>query len=85
MEVRSTPSLSDKSSKEDEVAVKTKRPSKLHRALPSRSDADFFRYFNRNKLDYPNEETTRQSRKYVKAMKQLSVWHLLFIYDSSIP
>ncbi|KAL1967431.1 hypothetical protein VTN77DRAFT_3216 [Rasamsonia byssochlamydoides] len=29
------------------------------------------KYFNRNKLDYPNEETTRASRKYVKAMKQL--------------
>jgi dual-specificity kinase len=31
------------------------------------------RYFNRNKLDYPNEETTRASRKYVRAMKQLHV------------
>jgi dual-specificity kinase len=31
------------------------------------------RYFNRSKLDYPNEETTRASRKYVKAMKQLHV------------
>jgi dual-specificity kinase len=31
------------------------------------------RYFNRNKLDYPNEETTRASRKYVRAMKQLTV------------
>lgn len=29
------------------------------------------KYFNRNKLDYPNEETTRASRKYVRAMKQL--------------
>ncbi|OKL56049.1 hypothetical protein UA08_08737 [Talaromyces atroroseus] len=29
------------------------------------------KYFNRNKLDYPNEETTRPSRKYVRAMKQL--------------
>jgi dual-specificity kinase len=29
------------------------------------------KYFNRNKLDYPSEETTRASRKYVKAMKQL--------------
>ncbi|OXV10126.1 hypothetical protein Egran_02114 [Elaphomyces granulatus] len=29
------------------------------------------KYFNRNKLDYPNEETTRASRKYVKAMKQI--------------
>lgn len=31
------------------------------------------RYFNRNKLDYPNDETTRASRKYVKAMKQFTV------------
>ncbi|KAL4880899.1 kinase-like domain-containing protein [Aspergillus karnatakaensis] len=30
------------------------------------------KYFNRNKLDYPNEETTRASRKYVRAMKQLT-------------
>ncbi|PCH01414.1 Hypothetical protein PENO1_043370 [Penicillium occitanis (nom. inval.)] len=29
------------------------------------------KYFQRNKLDYPNDETTRASRKYVKAMKQL--------------
>ncbi|QKX61712.1 uncharacterized protein TRUGW13939_08867 [Talaromyces rugulosus] len=29
------------------------------------------KYFNRTKLDYPNAETTRASRKYVKAMKQL--------------
>lgn len=38
-----------------------------------RRHADSGRYFNRNKLDYPNEETTRASRKYVKAMKQLTV------------
>lgn len=31
------------------------------------------RYFNRGKLDYPNTDTTRASRKYVRAMKQLSV------------
>lgn len=31
------------------------------------------RYFNRTKLDYPNEDTSRASRKYVKAMKQLHV------------
>ncbi|KKK16982.1 hypothetical protein P175DRAFT_0146299 [Aspergillus ochraceoroseus IBT 24754] len=30
------------------------------------------KYFVRNKLDYPNEETTRASRKYVRAMKQLT-------------
>lgn len=31
------------------------------------------RYFNRSKLYYPNEETSRSSRKYVKAMKHLDV------------
>ncbi|KAJ5205036.1 Protein kinase (Lkh1) [Penicillium cinerascens] len=30
------------------------------------------KYFNRNKLDYPNAETTRASRKYVRAMKPLT-------------
>ncbi|PLB44583.1 protein kinase lkh1 [Aspergillus steynii IBT 23096] len=30
------------------------------------------KYFVRNKLDYPNDETTRASRKYVRAMKQLN-------------
>ncbi|CEN62590.1 Putative Protein kinase lkh1 [Aspergillus calidoustus] len=30
------------------------------------------KYFLRNKLEYPNEETTRASRKYVKAMKKLT-------------
>jgi dual-specificity kinase len=30
------------------------------------------KYFNRGKLDYPNNDTTRASRKYVRAMKQLA-------------
>ncbi|KOS39059.1 hypothetical protein ACN38_g10113 [Penicillium nordicum] len=30
------------------------------------------KYFNRNKIDYPNTETTRASRKYVRAMKSLT-------------
>ncbi|CAL5867051.1 uncharacterized protein PFLUO_LOCUS1263 [Penicillium psychrofluorescens] len=30
------------------------------------------KYFNRSKLDYPNNETTRASRKYVRAMKALT-------------
>ncbi|GLI72108.1 serine threonine protein kinase CMGC group [Penicillium ochrochloron] len=30
------------------------------------------KYFNRNKLDYPNNETTRASRKYVRLMKALT-------------
>ncbi|KMP07169.1 dual specificity protein kinase kns1 [Coccidioides immitis] len=29
------------------------------------------KYFNRTRLDYPNQDTPRSSRKYVKAMKQL--------------
>ncbi|KAB8272224.1 kinase-like domain-containing protein [Aspergillus minisclerotigenes] len=35
------------------------------------------KYFIRNKLDYPNDETTRASRKYVRAMKQLTVCYRL--------
>jgi dual-specificity kinase len=31
------------------------------------------KFFVRNKLDYPNHETLRASRKYVKAMKRLNV------------
>ena len=31
------------------------------------------KFFVRNKLDYPNNETQRASRKYVKAMKRLNV------------
>jgi dual-specificity kinase len=31
------------------------------------------KFFIRNKLDYPNNETQRASRKYVKAMKHLNV------------
>jgi dual-specificity kinase len=31
------------------------------------------KFFVRNKLDYPNNETVRTSRKYVKAMKRLNV------------
>ncbi|KAJ5114304.1 hypothetical protein NUU61_000063 [Penicillium alfredii] len=30
------------------------------------------KYFNRSKLDYPNTDTTRASRKYVRAMKALT-------------
>lgn len=36
--------------------------------------ADIIRYFTRGfKLDYPNPETTKASKKYVKAMKHLQV------------
>ncbi len=31
------------------------------------------KFFTRNKLDYPNNETSKASKKYVKAMKHLSV------------
>ena len=34
-------------------------------------DSDLSRYFLRNKLDYPNVETPKTSKKYVKAMKRL--------------
>jgi dual-specificity kinase len=37
------------------------------------SSSSPMKYFNRNKLDYPTQETTRASRKYVKAMKRLHV------------
>ncbi|KAI4176623.1 MAG: hypothetical protein LQ343_000914 [Gyalolechia ehrenbergii] len=30
------------------------------------------KYFNRGKLDYPNHDTSKASKKYVKAMKPLS-------------
>lgn len=31
------------------------------------------KFFVRNKLDYPNNETSKASKKYVKAMKHLHV------------
>jgi dual-specificity kinase len=34
------------------------------------------KFFNRGKLDYPNNETSKASRKYVKAMKHLNVSRL---------
>ena len=37
------------------------------------SSSSPMKYFNRNKLDYPQQDTTRASRKYVKAMKRLYV------------
>lgn len=33
------------------------------------------RYFKGQKLDYPNQDTPKASRKYVKAMKRLQVSH----------
>jgi dual-specificity kinase len=38
------------------------------------------KFFIRNKLDYPNNETQRASRKYVKAMKHLNVsWFAFYL------
>jgi hypothetical protein len=34
---------------------------------------DILRFFKRLKLDYPQPETTRASRRFVKAMKRLDV------------
>jgi hypothetical protein len=34
---------------------------------------DLLRFFKRLKLDYPQQETTRASRRFVKAMKKLEV------------
>lgn len=36
------------------------------------------KFFNRSKLDYPNNETSKASRKYVKAMRHLSVCQDMF-------
>ena len=36
----------------------------------------YFRFFTRGlKLDYPNQETSKASKKYVRAMKSLPVSH----------
>lgn len=41
------------------------------------------RYFKKNKLDYPLQDTSRASRRFVRAMKRLNVcgscWHILWI------
>jgi dual-specificity kinase len=40
------------------------------------------KFFIRNKLDYPNNETQRASRKYVKAMKRLNVsWFAFYLRE----
>lgn len=54
------------------MEAKTKQPSMSLYFAPDH-EADLTRYFTRGKLDYPNNETTRASRKYVRAMKQLTV------------
>lgn len=39
----------------------------------SNSSNSAAKFFNRSKLDYPNNETSKASRRYVKAMKPLNV------------
>lgn len=40
------------------------------------------RYFKNYKLDYPNAETNKASKKYVKAMKKLPVRSFTILYPS---
>jgi dual-specificity kinase len=47
---------------------------KMVRAANKANRQELFKY---EKLDYPNADTTRQSRKYVKAMKPLKVHSFL--------
>jgi serine/threonine protein kinase len=42
------------------------------------------KFFNRGKLEYPNQETSKASRKYVKAMKHLHVRLTSFVNLLSI-
>jgi hypothetical protein len=53
----------------------TQQTRKLsHKTLVSSSDSSSAaRYFKNYKLDYPNAETNKASKKYVKAMKKLPV------------
>lgn len=52
----------------------------LHSPSLHRSLLTSFRYFKRGKLDYPQQETTRASRRFVKAMRKLDVsWHTLLL------
>lgn len=58
-----------------EAVIGTKIDSRLVRQVVqgrAGSHNSAAKYFNRSKLDYPNNETTRASRKYVKAMKVLT-------------
>lgn len=54
----------------------TRRIRKLTLPLALHSEANYgsaARYFKNYKLDYPNTETSKASKKYVKAMKKLPV------------
>jgi hypothetical protein len=52
----------------------TRQPSKLEADRRRHLHAlTFVRFFKRLKLDYPQPETTRASRRFVKAMKKLDV------------
>ncbi len=45
-----------------------------HPVLAPVANQPLCRFFKRLKLDYPTPETTRASRRFVKAMKRLEVW-----------
>lgn len=76
MEERSTKSLSSKCNK-DAATQLTRQPSESTRSRERswKIDTNVNRYFIRNRLDYPNVETSKPSKKYVKAMKHLHVSH----------
>lgn len=53
--------------------IDAKMIKQVQQASRGSSASSPMKYFHRNKLDYPTQETTRASRKYVKAMKRLYV------------
>ncbi len=74
MAANSNRGLSDRCSKEAEEATAIKLQSpflSLCCEVCHANGGD--RYFNRGKLDYPNQATSKASKKYVKAMKALKV------------
>lgn len=74
MAANSNQGLSDRCSKEAEEATAIKLQSpflSLCCEVCHANGGD--RYFNRGKLDYPNQATSKASKKYVKAMKALKV------------
>lgn len=56
-----------RSGNQNQAAKYVEHPTVMHTFLTPT------RYFYRSKLNYPNDDTTRASRKYVKAMKPLEV------------
>lgn len=51
--------------------IDTHLVQKLHRPTRNGTTNPAAKYFRRTRLDYPTQETTRASRRYVKAMKKL--------------